>query len=343
MANGDLDASNETFSLDFNNGQFVLSQVQTEQQCTATLFPTTKPLNAIVSVIDVGGGVPGIRIKGTSSTAAGNLAECGGIGLQYRLTISAVPAYGMDEDGDSVFNLFDLDSDNDTAADVVEAGLPDLNNDYLVDDPAQQASVATAPDTDLDGIPDFLDRESRNPANNGTDYDIAVAGRASLDSNGDGQLGPGDAGAAIDADSDGIDDLVDADPTRPGSAIPGGNHAPVAASLTAITLIDTPVSLTLSANDADGDALTFQVLEGPSNGSLSGSAPDLVYTPAPGFTGQDSFVYAASDGEAFSTPAESAGDRSGRGARPSQLAGRNRRCQRERQHRQLFGDAAELG
>ena len=343
MANGDLDASNEWFSLDFNNGQFLLSQVQTEQQCAATLFPTTKPLNAIVSVIDIGSGVPGIRIKGTSSSAAGNLAECGGIGLQYRLTISAVPAYGMDEDGDNVFNLFDLDSDNDTVADVVEAGLPDLNNDYLVDEPAQQASVAPAPDTDLDGIPDFLDRESRNPVNTGIDYDIAVAGRAILDSNGDGQLGPGDAGAGIDADRDGIDDLIDADPTRRGSAIPGGNHAPVAATLAAITLVDTPVSLTLVSQrcrrgcpDLRGSGRTVQRQPERHCARPRVHAGARLYRSGP-------LRLRGRRRRGIQCARRGAGDRSGPGASAGQLAGRHRRRERDRQHRQLFGDAAELG
>ena len=59
---------------------------------------------------------------------------------------------------------------------------------------------------------------------------------------------------------------------------------------------DTPVSITLTASDADGDALTFGVVDLPSHGDLSGVAPDLTYTPDAGYNGQDSFTFSANDG-----------------------------------------------
>jgi hypothetical protein len=49
--------------------------------------------------------------------------------------------------------------------------------------------------------------------------------------------------------------------------------------------------------DVDGDALTAAHFTAPSHGSLSGSANGgFVYTPAPSFTGTDSFTYRANDG-----------------------------------------------
>ena len=35
----------------------------------------------------------------------------------------------------------------------------------------------------------------------------------------------------------------------------------------------------------------------PANGVLSGTAPNLTYTPNPGFTGTDSFSYKVNDGQ----------------------------------------------
>jgi hypothetical protein len=61
--------------------------------------------------------------------------------------------------------------------------------------------------------------------------------------------------------------------------------------------------VTLSASDADGDELTYVIVDEPANGNLSGSAPNLLYTPAPGFAGQDTFAYAADDGQDLSPPA----------------------------------------
>ena len=46
----------------------------------------------------------------------------------------------------------------------------------------------------------------------------------------------------------------------------------------------------------DGGALTFAVVAGPANGTLSGTAPNLTYTPNTGFFGNDSFTFQANDG-----------------------------------------------
>jgi hypothetical protein len=75
------------------------------------------------------------------------------------------------------------------------------------------------------------------------------------------------------------------------------NRAPEAQDLDVATVKDTALPVTLVATDPDGDALTYAVVSGPSHGTLSGTAPDLTYTPASGFAGQDSFTYRANDGE----------------------------------------------
>ncbi len=303
LADGDLDGSTETFALNFNGGEFALSGLRTGLQCVGTLFPTTTPLNTEVSVIDIGSGVPGITIEGISSRDVGDLAECNGIGLQYRLVISGVPHFGMDEDSDWVFNVFDLDSDNDALPDVVEAGLSDTNGDYIVDNLlAGQGSVSVAPDSDGDGVPDFLDRESTNPLNDGSDFDVSRTGWASLDTNGDGAIGAGDIGGGIDADRDGIDDLLDADPSNPGSAPPSDNRSPTAVNQSLVTTIGSALPITLSGSDPDLDELSFIVAQPPVHGSLSGTSPNLTYQPAAGYTGQDTFTYVAFDGEATSSP-----------------------------------------
>jgi VCBS repeat-containing protein len=74
------------------------------------------------------------------------------------------------------------------------------------------------------------------------------------------------------------------------------NDAPVAQDLTATTDEDTAVGITLTATDVDGDPLTYTVLTGPAHGTLSGTAPNLTYTPATNYTGADSFTYQANDG-----------------------------------------------
>ena len=54
-------------------------------------------------------------------------------------------------------------------------------------------------------------------------------------------------------------------------------------------------SFALEYGDADGEALTVTVWQEPAHGTLSGTAPNLTYTPAANYFGTDSFGYSVSD------------------------------------------------
>lgn len=82
------------------------------------------------------------------------------------------------------------------------------------------------------------------------------------------------------------------------------NDEPTASSQLVDTLQDSPVSVTLTGGDADGDPLTFQIIGQPAYGLLSGTAPNLVYVPALDFRGNDSFAFVVNDGSADSARAE---------------------------------------
>ena len=73
------------------------------------------------------------------------------------------------------------------------------------------------------------------------------------------------------------------------------NHLPVASDGTAATDEDTAVVVNLSATDADGDPLTFAIVDGPLHGVLSGSGATRTYTPAANYNGPDSFTFRARD------------------------------------------------
>ena len=75
-----------------------------------------------------------------------------------------------------------------------------------------------------------------------------------------------------------------------------GPAAPVANDISASTIAGNNVAVTLSGSDSNGDTLSFTVETPPTNGSLSGTAPGLTYTPNGGFTGTDTFTYTANDG-----------------------------------------------
>lgn len=83
----------------------------------------------------------------------------------------------------------------------------------------------------------------------------------------------------------------------------GDNDAPTADGLTLSTIEDTALEVTLAGSDADGDKLAFEVVAGPEHGSLSGSEPNLVYTPDANFAGKDEFTYRANDGTVDSAEA----------------------------------------
>lgn len=78
---------------------------------------------------------------------------------------------------------------------------------------------------------------------------------------------------------------------------------PTCTGTNASTAYQTPLTVTLSCADTDGDALTTSVLAGPSHGSLGAVGPAVTYTPASGYTGTDSFTFDATDGTNGSAPA----------------------------------------
>jgi hypothetical protein len=81
------------------------------------------------------------------------------------------------------------------------------------------------------------------------------------------------------------------------------NQPPVANASSATTLEDSPASIALSASDADNEPLSYTVTGNPNKGSLTGTAPNLTYTPAANANGADSFTFTVSDGKATSSTA----------------------------------------
>jgi hypothetical protein len=81
------------------------------------------------------------------------------------------------------------------------------------------------------------------------------------------------------------------------------NDAPVANPQSVSTAEDTPLDIVLTGSDADGDPITFTIVTSPTHGTLSGTAPDLSYTPAANYYGADSFTFLADDGQVNSAPA----------------------------------------
>jgi hypothetical protein len=76
-------------------------------------------------------------------------------------------------------------------------------------------------------------------------------------------------------------------------------YKPLTASSQSITLdedVSTPV--TLSGEIGNGGALNYSVLAGPSMGTLSGTPPNIIYTPNENASGNDSFTFKVQYGRA---------------------------------------------
>ena len=81
------------------------------------------------------------------------------------------------------------------------------------------------------------------------------------------------------------------------------NDTSTALPQSVVTNEDTPIGIILSGNDADGTPITYSVVNQPTKGILTGSAPNLTYTPNLNAHGLDSFTFTASDGTGVSVPA----------------------------------------
>ena len=87
---------------------------------------------------------------------------------------------------------------------------------------------------------------------------------------------------------------------------PPQNNPPNAVDDTATTSQDTPVVVSVLANDTDpdGDPLSVTAVGSPAHGTAAANPNGTVtYTPASGYTGPDSFTYTAGDGRGGSDTA----------------------------------------
>jgi len=84
---------------------------------------------------------------------------------------------------------------------------------------------------------------------------------------------------------------------------PPPNRPPLAQSKAISLAEDSSRAISLTGFDPDGDTLEYLIVSGPTNGTLSGIGPDLIYVPTPNFFGLDSFRFRVSDGQTSSSPA----------------------------------------
>jgi len=92
------------------------------------------------------------------------------------------------------------------------------------------------------------------------------------------------------------DGVQDSSPALVSITVKPINDAPVAAPIDDSTPEDNPLSIVLSGSDIENDLLSFIVVAQPTKGTLSGTAPDLIYTPDADVFGPESFTFKVNDG-----------------------------------------------
>ena len=84
----------------------------------------------------------------------------------------------------------------------------------------------------------------------------------------------------------------------------GTNRPPKADKQDVTVTEDTPKSITLTGSDPDNDPLTFSITKQPDHGTLSGTLPNVTYTPDADYTGPDDFSFKVDDGKGASNTAK---------------------------------------
>ncbi|HOW70717.1 MAG TPA: Ig-like domain-containing protein [Phycisphaerae bacterium] len=81
--------------------------------------------------------------------------------------------------------------------------------------------------------------------------------------------------------------------------------SPIATDQPVTVPFNTATDFTLAAVDPDSPSpsLTYEIVSQPARGSISGTPPNLSYTPEPDFVGVEDFAFRVSDGASFSNTA----------------------------------------
>jgi Tol biopolymer transport system component len=84
------------------------------------------------------------------------------------------------------------------------------------------------------------------------------------------------------------------------------NPSPTCSDTTGDVLANAQVTVLLPCSDVDLETLTLEIVTQPAHGTLGPidqTGNDVVYTPEPGFVGEDTFTFRADDGTSKSAPA----------------------------------------
>lgn len=75
------------------------------------------------------------------------------------------------------------------------------------------------------------------------------------------------------------------------------NDLPVADGQSLTTYDNAPLAITLTGSDVETAALTYRIVDGPTVGTLSGTPPNVVFTPPFPYAGSDGFTFEVQDAD----------------------------------------------
>ena len=274
----------------------------------ATIFITINPVNDAPTAdagsittdedVPVSGNVSGTDVEGAALTY--DLASTPGKGVITafdRTTGAFTYAPNTNENGSDSFTFKVSDGPSDSSAATVSITINAVNDAPTVGDRTEAVDEdgsfpITFAGSDIDG--DSLTFSVVAPPSNGTVTGTSPNFTYTPNANFSGLDTFSYKANDGAADSNTATVIFDVAPV---------NDAPTASAQQVLTDEDTAKLITLSGSDVEGDALTFTVLTQPTNGTLSGTAPNLTYTPDANYNGADSFTFKVNDGQVDSSAA----------------------------------------
>src|SRR5262249_28315037 len=98
------------------------------------------------------------------------------------------------------------------------------------------------------------------------------------------------------------DDLAESAPATASIVVRPVNDPPLAHGQSLVVGEDSARSISWTATDADGDALSWTIAQSPAHGTLSGTPPNVTYQPETNYFGPDSFTFTVNDSITDSAP-----------------------------------------
>jgi hypothetical protein len=255
--NNDIPVTNDdSFTLDEDTVSNIILNYQDADGDSVTYSIATQPVNGILS------------------------------GTAPNLTYTPNPNFN----GTDSFSFFVSDADGDSNTSTITLTVNPINDaptsnniSITVNEDSFESFVLDGFDVDGDSLLYIIDTQPTNGALSGTAPNLTYTPNSNYN--------------GVDSFSYHVNDgTVDSNISVVNISVSNDNDLPTANNINIMLNEDSSSAVTLSAQDLDGDALTYVIVTSPINGTLSGTAPNLTYTPNPNFNGTDSFSYYANDG-----------------------------------------------